>query len=943
MSIQLLKSKLAIPALPPGLVERAHLLGLLDQGVSKKLTLVSAPAGYGKTTLLSAWARQSKIPVGWLSLDEGDNDLSRFTSYLSASLQGIFPDLVSLNLAQLESAGSASPISIENLSDFQAAFLNQVYTLPGDFALVLDDFHVIHHPHVLQLVQSLLDHLPPQMHLVLATRADPAFPLPRLRARNQLVEIRLNELRFSLEEVTTFLNRSNGLDLSAQDLAALNERAEGWPAGLQMAALAMQGYSRQGAGELERYVRAFTGSSRYILDYLVEEVLDRQSEEVQEFLLSTSILDRLTASLCDELLKDDPGESSQDLRGGRTYGDEKDSFIPGDPSALDSSFSPVGPSSFLLGFLERSNLFLIPLDETRTWYRYHHLFADLLRRQLRNTAPGRIPGLHLRASRWFERSGMVEPAIEHAFAAGEIDRAADLLEVEAVDFLRRGETATLLGWLRALPERVAHTRPLLELYRLTCLILIGEAPGSIEKELEQLALKSGMTAEVDVLRAYLAVLQTQVQTAERLVRGALAVLPASSDFYRGMAAWVENYCQTSEIGLNERVESLESLLRSSATIENRMMWVNALCRLAETRTRQGNLPLARDHYRKAIDGAVGADGRRLAVAGEAMIGLGHILREWNDLDTAGAMIEEGIRLIIQVRRLGAIEGWIALAFCRLAQGDSPAVHEAIRQARQEARALETTEIDDRMVNFYEALVLQKQGDNQAILRYFEDKLARAKITSADQTQGPGPQGLAWLDAHLRKYEQVAHARAFLAQENAQAALAVLDAIRPEMIRQDRVMLVIEIELLRALALQKLGDTEEAQSTFEYALTKAEPGGWVRMFVDEGPVMISFLEKAAARKVCPDYTARLLEALPGDQPGQPVRRPSRPAVGLVEPLSQRELEVLRLLAGNLPAKEIASLLSVAESTLNSHVKSIYGKLGVHRRLDAAQRAKELDLL
>lgn len=909
---EVLRTRLLVPPVREDLVARPRLLARLDEILTRRLALVSAPAGYGKTTLLAMWARAGKLPVAWLSVDQGDNDPARFVSYLCAALQTI-PALAGeplLEAVQPEAARTSGVAA--SLEAVQTSLLNRLASVPDDFVLVLDDYHLITAQAVQQFVATLLERLPPQAHVIIASRADPALPLPRLRARGELVELRLAQLRFTMEEVETFLKQVAGLRLSGAEIAALAGRTEGWAAGLQMAALSIQGRSDP-AG----FVRDFAGSNRFILDYLMEEVLERQPAAIQEFLLATSILQRMSAGLAYALFQD-----------------ETDSRL--EPDAAD-----LLPFEETLATLERSNLFVIPLDDRREWYRYHHLFADLLVKRIHQTRPGQVAGLHRRASRWLERHGMTAEAIEHALLAGEAERAANLIEVAAEEVLMRGEVSTLLGWVRRLPgEEFIASRPRLDLYAVAATVILGEDLTAIESGMARLKCRSETASETDALRAYLALMAARPTTAERLARRSLDQMPAGTTFFRSLAEWILSSAIMPGSTLDQRIEILETALARSRSAGNRMAWANALCALANVRLRQGRLDLARSLYQEAIQVATGPDGRLLPIAGEALIGLGHVLREWNELDEAVRHLEQGIELIRQVRVVGAIEGLLSLAWCRQAQGDSDAARRLMDEVRRTARLWNTVELDERLIDFYDALLRYRQGEPTAILRYFEAGRTWKNAADIDERD------LSRIEAHLQKYERVAWARACLATGRPADALAEMDSLLPAMRDEGRLVLVTEIELIRALTLLVLGRPAEAQAAFEAALAAGEVGNLVRLFVDEGPVVVPLLQNALRTGSYPAYAARLLEALGVERPGEAVAapaRPGRPGSDLVEPLSTREMEVLGLLASSLPAKEIAERLSVAESTINSHTKSIYGKLGVHSRLEAVEKARSLGLL
>jgi LuxR family maltose regulon positive regulatory protein len=539
-----------------------------------------------------------------------------------------------------------------------------------------------------------------------------------------------------------------------------------------------------------------------------------------------------------------------------------------------------------------------------------------------------------------------------------IERAAGLIERESEAWLMRGEVTTLAGWIQKLPQELLYSRPRLDLFYVSCLIMLGESLEACEAGLRRLSEAPDLVFQVWVLRALLALFQGEYETVDTLACRALEELPEQESFFRSLASWSLTISQMAESDLDRRIILLENLLARSRALGNRLLWVNALCSLAEVRFRQGKLPLARDLYLEAIRDGVGPDGRKLPVVGEAMIGLGYILREWNELDAAAQYLLEGIDLIRQARLFGTIEGWVALALVRQAQGEGEAAQQIIQEIRHTARAFRLSNLGEQLAEFYAAMILHRLGDSQAYPRYFQSKSASGQNSLAGDAQGS-----AQLEHSLYKYEQVALAHAFLTQEQPADALSALEPLLPTILEQGRATLAVEIEILRALALQALNQPVEAQAAFEHALAIAEPGQMVRIFIDEGQPVISFLHKAIRREIYPEYAARLLAAFDADGSGmfvskskvegylvppdqqflQNVQPSTFELSNTIDPLSQRELEVLRLLAGSLPARDIAGQLFVAESTLNSHIKSIYAKLGVHRRIEAVQRAKELGLV
>jgi len=888
MTIPLLQTKFYVPPVRSNLVPRRHLIERLDEGLRlrHRLTLVSAPAGFGKTTLLSEWIHHSEtrffpknlvsrpsLPVAWLSLDEGDNDPTRFLAYLAAALR-----MVGVEVGEDIFAGAGTPAAMEARL---TTLVNHVNTAPAPFILVLDDYHFITTQPVHDALTFFLDHLPGNMHLVIATRADPPLPVARLRGRGQLTELRSTDLRFTHDEAAAFLNQVMGLGLTADNVAVLASRTEGWIAGLQMAALSLREQD-----DVSRFVAAFTGSNRYILDYLVEEVLQRQPESVQTFLLQTSILDRLTGPLCDAVWDK----------------------LPTCPTADDGQA--------MLGMLERANLFIVPLDNERRWYRYHRLFADLLRQRLQQAHPDLVLTLHRRASEWFQQNGLMAEAIDHALAAEDLERAADLVEQNAEATLMRGEAATFLRWVSALPDELVHARPSLCVFYAWMLLMHGQPLKVIESFLHNADQGDEIVAgRVTALRGLMAGFRGQVPRAVELSRRALEQLPQEDQFVRTFATWLLRTLQL--VGGEGMVDSqpLDDVLRMSQRAGNVMLSVMVVCNRAELLMRQGQLHEAAATYRKALELATGAQGRRMPIAGQSLIGLGELSRQWGDLDAAVRYLLEGIELTEQWSEVGPLEAYICLARIRQAQGDVDGAWQALEKAQELAVKFDLTDLDDLTVAMFRAWMCVAQGDLGPARRWAEERDLYQYVDSPWQEKARDP-----YDHRLRKYELLVLARLLIAQGQPAEALKLLGSLVPLAKWRGRPGMLIEIYALQALAYQAQGDLEQAVAALERALSLAEPEGHVRIFADEGEPMARLLQEAARRGIAPPQT-------------QP----------LPEPLSARELEVLRLLNTHLSSTEIAEQLFISVNTARFHIKNIYGKLGVHSRSEAIQRARELGLL
>jgi LuxR family maltose regulon positive regulatory protein len=924
MATPLLKTKLYIPPARPEMVSRPRLIERLNAGLHRKLTLISAPAGFGKTTLLSEWVAGCECPVAWLSLDEGDNDPARFLAYFVAALQTIHDDLGEAALAMLQ---SPQPPPIESLL---TGLINEIAALPGPgdrescpYVLVLDDYHLITARPIHEAVTFLLDHLPPQMHLIIATRADPPLPLARLRARGEMIELRANDLRFTPDEAASFLNDVMGLELSAEDIAALDARTEGWIVGLQMAALSMRGRK-----DVSGFIRTFTGSHHFILDYLVEEVLEQQPSDIRAFLLKTSILERMTADLCDAVLE---------------IGDWRSEIA-------DHIQSPCF-SQEMLERLERANLFVIPLDDERRWYRYHHLFADLLRNQLALAYPDQVSCLHQRASGWFEEEGFTEETIAHAFAAKDYERVASLVEKYARDMLHQSKYNILVSWLEALPKELVQTRPWLCVYQSwtrhwagtreggeECLEnaeqVLSSLPPSGEPEEQPKEILSISEEEkrlipgyIATVRAHYALTNEEIPRVLEQAQKALRLLPEDDYFTRGTAAialggayWGMGDVSGAEQAFAERAaNALKGGYHYRAS--------SALCYAGMQQVKQARLLKAQETFRDALALAQGPGGRRFPNAGYPLVKLGELACEWNDLESARRDVDEGVELCTQLGHADLLaEAYAALARVQLAQRDFASVKDTLQRGDQLSRG---TKLDpwavcwlddcrlrlwlsagqlDEAIRWAQTSGLSVDGD----FRYHHDlhhiNLARVLIARAMQ-QPSGPH----LNEALRLLGRLLEA--------AEAAGWVHEAIK--------------VLILQALALQARGDRKEALAALARALTLAEPAGYVRTFIDEGAPMGTLLRQAVARGIAVDYVGKLLAVLESET------RPSPSP--LIEPLSEREMEVLRLLTTSLSSTEIAQELFISVNTVRSHIKSIYDKLNVHRRRDAVQRARELGLL
>ena len=920
VDITLLETKLYVPKWRLGLVPRPRLIERLDQGAERKLTLVSAPAGFGKTTLLSEWLAAtpaSERAAGWVSLDQSDNDPEFFWSYFIRALQKVQSEVGESALSLLH---SPQPPSIESVL---TTLINEIDAIEDDpstgagrgFVLVLDDYHVIDSQPIHSAIAFLLDHLPPQMHLVIASRSDPPLPLARLRGRGELTDLRASDLRFTPDEAAVFLNEVMGLDLTAGEVEALETRTEGWVAGLQLAALSMQGRE-----DIRGFIRAFAGDDRYIMDYLVEEVLQRQPERVRSFLLQTSILDRLSGPLCDAVTAQEEGKG-------------------------------------LLEALERDNLFVVPLDDKRQWYRYHHLFADVLHAHSMEEQPDRIPTLHRRASEWYEHNGLPADAIRHALAADDFERAAGLVELAWPAIHRSFEDATWLGWVKALPDGLVRARPVLSAGYAWALLVRGEleaADARLRDAERWLNISAGMSERPEVpssemvvadeeefrlLPATIATFRTfyaqalgDVPGTVKYARRALHLLPEGDYFRRAIPTGILALAYWASGDLEAAHQSLADSRTNMRMTGNIAVAISGTSILADIRVAQGRLHEAISIYQGSLQLATEQGEPVLRGTAELYLGLSELHLEQGDLESAVQHLQTSEELGEQAAQGAYQYRWrIARARLKEVQGDLDGALDLL----DEAEHVYTGGVvpDVRPVAALKTRVWVAQGRLTEALGW-----ARERSLSVDDDL-----------SYLCEFEHVTLARVLIARYKSEqeeyhihGAIGLLERLLRAAEEGGRMGSVIEILALQALARQAQGNIPQALAPLERALTLAEPEGYVRMFVDEGQAMRGLLRHATAGGIASSYTRRLLSAF--DEPAQPVSSPAQAAAAdLAEPLTMREVEILRLIAAGMRNQEIADHLFISLSTVKRHIANAYGKLGVGHRTEAVALANELNLL
>lgn len=901
--LPVLATRLYAPRPRPDRVARPALLALLDGALHVPLTVVIAPAGFGKTTLAATWiAGRPPAAIAWLSLSDDDNDPTTFVRYLVAALQTVAPDI---GASVLDLLYASQP----EMRTLLLLLLNDLAATTGELVLALDDYHLIGEPAIHAAMTFLIDHLPPHVHLLLLSRADPPLPLARLRGRRQLLEIRTAKLRFTTPEIQAFLAEAMGLSLTADQVAELERRTEGWIAGLQFAALALRERTDAAA-----FLAGFSGSHRYVIDYLAAEVLDHMPAHLRTFVLTTAILERLCGPLCDAVL------------------------------GLEGAADPAQRGSYsqlLLAELERMNMFLVPLDDERTWYRYHHLFADVLRNHLQTGAsPQAISDLHRQASVWFAAQGFAGEAVYHALAAGDHLRAAELIETVALEMVLHGQTNTLTTWLQPLPATMADERPRLCLARIWA--AFGRFDyGAVDLDVQRIeaTLNGLQPAEAELLRAELAAARSIMLSfrddprAVGLGRQALAVLPESYLAYGVVTVFygIANYRRGNLTAASSALEHALQLEEPALTLlVNR---IGLLAVLSSTRHMQGRL-----HETLQLASAVqslATRGGRLfpsTATARSLLETGSVLRELNRLTEA----EEQLQRCIELTRQFGGHGYRILAYFYLAQvyhsrGELTAAQGALGQAFTVMHTHRSWPATRQELDGYRILLAIAAGD-----------LATAREWLAGYQPVARPEQAALTPF---AYDRFAHARTLMAMERWPEAQAALASLTRDAATNGFGYFLVWACCLQALTYQATGQTEQALAALDQALVQAAPEGLVCVFADEGAPMAALLDARTAHLAGKDplaaYVGHLRQTCLPATALPPAAAPAW-AAALVEPLTERELEVLRLICSGASNRVIADELVISVGTVKKHVNNILGKFGVHSRTQAIAMARELGI-
>lgn len=894
-----LATKLYIPRSNAKQIVRSPLIDKLnafhDPFHDHKMTLVSAPAGYGKTTILTHWIAQFQDPVAWLSLDEKDNDPGVFLQYLISALQEIDPDIgvISANVLQTTKNPSFTAILIPLLNDISSSQMK--------LSVVLDDYHYIQVDEVHEILRYILDHMPPQLHLILSTRVDPPFPLAKMRARNNLSEIRINQLCFDTEDIDSFLNKVMNLKLSEKEIATLQHRTEGWAAGLQLAAISLKG-----CDNISDFIEEFSGDNRYIVDYLAEEVLHKQDEQTHDFLLKTSFLHHISADLCNYILEIDNSQS-------------------------------------ILDNLEQQNLFIVSLDSKRNWYRYHHLFAELLYQRLVQSDPEIVFHLYRRASEWQEKNEHLEEAIDYAVAAEDINRAGELITMFSKNVWEHGKRTRLFHWFSRLPVDYIRTNMDLSFLHAWVLFengqfeeaeksllisekLIGSRVDSAEGEDNSWPVKlREIRGKVKAVRALLATGHGDAQRIIDYAQEALKYLPVESSTWRAIAYFSLGLAHSIDGDNNYAVELFTQAREDSRSTGNMDLYFRASYWLIGRLKYSGKLQEAIDTCQELLRFAKERKLEKTLVWGGVCVFWGDLLYERNRLDEAHRFINQEINMIEKGHDIGR-KGWGYFCLMRVlaAKGELAGAEDIIVKLEELQVSAKFPGWITHLTESFKARMWLEKGKLDKVKEWLEHN----EIHVAGSILS------------LQYLGYMIFARYLLVQGKCREAIEVLDRLITKQRKTERILLLIETLLIKALVLQKDGDNQGAVTTLAEALNLAESGDYIRVFLDEGPAITELLEMALesdsdaprsfVRKL---LTAFLLDPEPID--GAAVRGETD--------LSERELEVLRLIAAGLSNKKIMEKLYISLSTVKTHLRNIYSKLDTHSRTEAVAKAHELNLL
>lgn len=904
MSISHLKTKLHIPPISPEYVPRSRLMAILEDGLQRKLTLLSAPAGFGKTTLLAGWIHQQQISAGWLSIDEGENELSHFLSYIIAAIQSILHNVGGAASDVLAVRQQPSHREVLN------ALINDLSTVEDHFILVLDDYQLINSAKVHAALEYLLEHLPECLHVFINTRSDPPLPLSLLRGRSEMIELRAKQLRFNQQETAEFFHKFSGFRLSDFDANTLTRLTEGWITGIQLAAISI----KDEVG-VDTFLTDFSGSNRYVLDYLVEEVLERQTEPIQYFLYASSILKRMTGPLCDAIM----------------VRENEQQTIP--------TLNP-GDGDRILANLERQNLFIIPLDINRCWYRYHHLFADLLHQRLNTLHPELVPRLHHRAATWFKSKQMISEAIDHSLACGDFENAVEMIFTAAEDALMQSEFIKLHNWIEILPERILADHPQLQIYNLYTAIYSGLPANEAINQLEKImALDSNGQVSGDILaiKSLIAAFQQDISSSTELADRALEILPEDRIFFRSTVLGYLGFAYLFDGDMIAAKKTLKESIKMSSLAGNLTTQILGLSHLAEIALLEARFDDAKNHARQMLELAQEGEDGLHPITGLAYIFLGIIQRAYGNLSEAIKMLNNGVELVQKFSPFAAIQGYINLAWIHQFGGDEDLADSAMETATRLALEFEQMKEGDRHVLHNQAKMLiargeplqalEKLGINREDLSFEIDRL----FNICDPE-------LFHQSNDLIQY--IITAEAFFAIEKFNIAEHLFSCTLKTALDKGWRWVEMSIKVYQAEIHFQCGRVKESLEILEPVLKMAAKVQLLSDFVERGSRLSNMIQNALNRGIEPEFVAKILVQIGSKETVKSHLKTFRSDKDLSEPLSEREKTILQYLKSHLTTTEIAKELSISVHTVRTHVKNIYQKLGVNSRSEAVAWMNEV---
>lgn len=909
MDFQLLQTKLFAPPTRPEYIPRPRLFDYLDRGFQRKMTLLSAPAGFGKTSVLAGWIHQNHIPVGWLSIDEEENELRHFIAYFISAARAVHPDIGEGALALLEiKQQKTQRVILDSL-------INDLLLVDRHFALVLDDYHQIHSEDVHTTLGYIIEHMPEWVHIFITTRSDPPIPhLSLLRGRDELIELRTDQLRFNKREIIDFIKNTRGWSLSDGDADLLNKLTEGWISGIQMVAISIKNQV-----EIPALLHDFSRSNRHILDYLSDEVLNRQPEIIQRFLMVSSLLERMSGTLCDSLLLDDAEKSP-----------------PG------WEFSPGDGGRFIID-LERRNLFITPLDENRQWYRYHQLFRDLLRQRLDHNHPELIPKLHQRAAAWYQAQQMIPEAINHFLACKKYKIAVKLIVEAAEIMLMRSDFSTLKTWIDALPEELMSGNPDLQIYYLYTSIYAGMPAEKVFEwidKIQKFDTQGKYRGDILAIQSLIAAFRQDIHNSAELAQKALDCLPQDRIFFRSTVLGHLGFAYLVSGNMQAAKQTLEEARRVSFLVGNLTNYTFALSHLADIAALEARFNDAEGYYQQIFALDKPGEGRTHPILGLAYIGLGAIQRERGQFGEALENLNHGIELVQRFAPSGAIQGYINLAGIYQLIDDPTAADSALVTASQLAMRFEAMEADTMFVKCHQAKMQIIRGNPiQAIQILNIDPQTPSTQLERSLCQINQQQ----LQNSNKLISYILVAQAFFILERFEISDCMfskaIEAARSKGWRR----VEMGIRVYQVETLNKRGHPDQALECFKPILAIAAKEGILNDFIERGPRIVALLKRALHARVEPDFVTRVLERILASNISFDIRLPS-PAPGqeLVEPLSEREKTILHYLKSHLTTSEIAQELTLSVHTVRAHVKNIYKKLQVNSRNQAVERAGELGI-